>query len=123
MPTSATANSSPATSAKNALVDRERGMASLRSFEPFVDAGERGNAMEGSAWYPHDQAGEPLVSDGIEPDSSHSHCRIIRIPRARREAHQRAQGAADQRCREQARCRDAVSGAAVARVEPRPPEQ
>src|SRR5438270_2731984 len=63
MPISATTNSSPARTPKTALVDRERGMASLRCFEPFVEEHERGDAVHEASGDPHDEAGEALVID------------------------------------------------------------
>ena len=51
----------------------------------------------------------------------HAHRRIIRVPGARRQAHQRAERAADQRGGEQAGGGHAV--AAAARVKHRPPEE
>src|SRR5689334_14295617 len=113
----------PARMPKKALLEIERTGASLRSLEPFVRERERCRAMHQSARNPHDETREPLIIDRVEPDTRHAHRRIIGIPWRRREAHQRTERSADQRRREQARCGNAVTRAALARVKHRPPEQ
>src|SRR5438270_9318057 len=102
MPTSATAKMIVAMMPKKALVDRERGMASLRNLEPFVEERDGCSAVHQASRNPHDEAGEALVGDGIEADAGDAHRRVIRVPGTRREAHQRAERPADQRGREKA---------------------
>jgi len=49
-------------------VARKRTAVSLGCLEPFVEECQRRNAVDGAPWNPHDQPGEPLVVDRIEPD-------------------------------------------------------
>src|SRR6476661_8500639 len=97
MPTSATTNRTAARIAKKTLVESDRSMLSLRSLEPFVEHRERRDTMHQPAGNPHDQPGEPLVVDRVEADAGHPHRRVIGVPRARRQAHQRTERSADER--------------------------
>src|SRR5690348_6129451 len=106
----------PAAMPSIVLLEIERGMLLLlRSFEPFVSKGKRRNAVHDATWNPHDQSSQPLVVDRIEANARHSHRGVIGIPWRRGEAHQGAERAADQRSREQACRRYAVTGAALTR--------
>src|SRR5437870_994006 len=96
MPASATAKRIAARMPKKALADRERGMASPRSFEPLVEQDDGRSAVHQSARNPHDEPRKPLIVDWVEADAGHPHSRVIGIPRAGREAHQSSQRAANQ---------------------------
>src|SRR4051794_13057623 len=114
---------SAARTAKKRLLDRERMTASLGRPQPFVEQAERGSAMDEAAGDPHDEPREALVVDGIEADPGDAHRRIICVPWARRQTHQRSQCAADQRSCEEAGSRDTIAIRARPRVKHRPPEQ
>src|SRR5438270_6603606 len=94
-PASATTKRSAARTPKVWLVEGDR-MRALRSFEPFVEESQRREAVDQPPGYPHYETGEALVVDRIEADAGHAHCRIVGVPRARREAHQGTKRSADQ---------------------------
>src|SRR5947209_9663718 len=73
IPASATAATISARAAKLRLVEGERSTRSLRRLEPFVEHGECRDGVDQPAGDPHDQSGEPLVVDRVEPDAGHAH--------------------------------------------------
>src|SRR4029079_15358465 len=121
-PISAITRMTAARMASDSLVESDR-MDLLGGLEPAIEEYERGDAVHQPAGDPHDEAGELLVGGRVEAYAGHAHRSVIGVPGRGGKAHQRAEGAADERGDEETSRRYAVARAAAARVEHRPPEE